>query len=372
MGVPILVCDCGLRLRAPGAKPGRVGRCPKCGGTLRVPEETTKRIVVEREAESDGVDYFLAPSSASKREPQNSVASPPRAGREQRAPKSVTPMADGFLPPLQEPERWWLPCVVFPLRGAEGLSLVAILGVAFWVISILIPEYILTLMADAERLGATMMGYLVGLVTALPAIAFLPAALFYWLQYSARILITSAIGDTVPPRTPDRNFDGFLNGLSPWCLWLFLGVAIAMAPFAIYSVIVSQQETSSRLLQLGLLLMGLPYALMALMIIFLHDETSAANPAGVVGTLMRLNTSFLGICLVVVGLFGLCAGMFALALQLRENHFWLYVTASLFCWFAVQWTAMVVMRILGTYYYQRRKILKWHRERPRWGVLWKL
>jgi hypothetical protein len=33
---------------------------------------------------------------------------------------------------------------------------------------------------------------------------------------------------------------------------------------------------------------------------------------------------------------------------------------------------MVVMRILGTYYYQRRKILKWHRDRPRWGVAWKL
>src|SRR5204863_9290224 len=39
MTVPILVCDCGMRMRAPGAVPGRVGRCPQCGGRLRVPDE---------------------------------------------------------------------------------------------------------------------------------------------------------------------------------------------------------------------------------------------------------------------------------------------------------------------------------------------
>src|SRR5690242_3236057 len=38
MDVPILVCGCGMRIKAPGARPGRVGRCPSCGGRLEVPE----------------------------------------------------------------------------------------------------------------------------------------------------------------------------------------------------------------------------------------------------------------------------------------------------------------------------------------------
>ena len=38
MAVSILVCGCGLKIRAAGATPGRLGRCPKCGGELRVPD----------------------------------------------------------------------------------------------------------------------------------------------------------------------------------------------------------------------------------------------------------------------------------------------------------------------------------------------
>lgn len=35
-GVTILVCPCGQRLRAAGTAPGRLGRCPCCGRTLRI------------------------------------------------------------------------------------------------------------------------------------------------------------------------------------------------------------------------------------------------------------------------------------------------------------------------------------------------
>ena len=34
----LLLCSCGRRIKAPGATPGRVGRCPSCGALLRVPE----------------------------------------------------------------------------------------------------------------------------------------------------------------------------------------------------------------------------------------------------------------------------------------------------------------------------------------------
>ena len=37
MAATVLVCRCGKRISAPGATPGRVGRCPACGAMLRVP-----------------------------------------------------------------------------------------------------------------------------------------------------------------------------------------------------------------------------------------------------------------------------------------------------------------------------------------------
>jgi hypothetical protein len=34
----ILFCQCGARIHAPNARPGRRGRCPQCGSTLIVPD----------------------------------------------------------------------------------------------------------------------------------------------------------------------------------------------------------------------------------------------------------------------------------------------------------------------------------------------
>ena len=48
MSVTTLVCPCGMTLKAPGAKPGRVGKCPRCGGLLRVPDEPTATLPPRR------------------------------------------------------------------------------------------------------------------------------------------------------------------------------------------------------------------------------------------------------------------------------------------------------------------------------------
>ncbi len=37
MAVTVLVCHCGKRISAPGATPGRVGKCPACGAVLQIP-----------------------------------------------------------------------------------------------------------------------------------------------------------------------------------------------------------------------------------------------------------------------------------------------------------------------------------------------
>lgn len=373
MSVPILVCDCGVRLRAPGATPGRVGRCPKCGGTLKFPDLPAP-VKPVAETESHAVGYFIEPSKRTSTAPAvgDSVASERRARTRKKEPKPRTTMADGLLPNLEQPESWWLPSVLYPLRGAECMGLMALLGTAFWILTVLVPEYCLTLMADADSLGAMPMGYLVSLITSLPAIILIPPAIFYVLQYLGRVLVSSAMGETIPPRSPDRNFDGFLSGLSPWFVWVMMGVTVSLLPFVSYSLAQGRSVTANPIVPIGLLALGVPYALMALMISFLHDDATAAKPSVVITALLRLIGSFWGICLVVMAGVGLGVGFFALAYLLRANHFWLYVFACLACWMAALWIMIVVMRLLGMYYYRHKDVLRWHRERPRWGVAWKL
>src|SRR5208283_1446881 len=43
MGTIILICTCGKRVKAPDARPGRVGRCPACGSLLEVLPEPAVR-----------------------------------------------------------------------------------------------------------------------------------------------------------------------------------------------------------------------------------------------------------------------------------------------------------------------------------------
>jgi hypothetical protein len=192
MGVPVLVCECGMRLKAPGATSGRVGRCPKCGATLTVsvpaapPEPKAHR-------EEAGPGYFLDPNPrtsrrASRETPQEDV-NPIRVPI--AAPKVRPPMADGLIPTLSRVESWWGPSLLYPLRGADSLAMLGIMGTVFWVLTILVPEYCLTLIEDAEKLGSPSMGYLIALISGFPAAFLLLPALFYSVQYLGRVLVSS-------------------------------------------------------------------------------------------------------------------------------------------------------------------------------------
>jgi hypothetical protein len=194
----------------------------------------------------------------------------------------------------------------------------------------------------------------------------------YWLQYLGRVIVSSAMGETSPPRPPDRNFDGFFNGISPWLIWLVLGVFVGMLPFLIHRFSSNAPAEGNLLTALGLLLLGVPYILMALTMTFLHDDALAAKPWNVIAAIFRLAGSFGLLCLFVATAFALAATSFAVALLLRSQHIWIYIVVALGCWVVVQWTSIVVMRILGTYYFHHRDSLRWHHEDPRWGVTWRL
>jgi hypothetical protein len=118
------------------------------------------------------------------------------------APKQRPPLSDGLIPPLARVETWWGSSVLYPLRGADSLAMLGIVGTAFWVFTILVTEYCLTILGDAKKLDSMMMGYLVTLISALPAAFLVLPTIFYTLQYLGRVLVSSAMGENCPPPHP--------------------------------------------------------------------------------------------------------------------------------------------------------------------------
>jgi hypothetical protein len=386
MDVPILVCGCGMRMKAPGARPGRVGRCPSCGGRLEVPEVP----IIEEEPEppmvpegpeppiglADPFEGFgpvreiaLTPARTAPTVPKRKKS---RSSSAPATPGSRSPMSDGFLPVQQEPEASWLTSFLYPLRGAESLGMLAAIGVLAWTLTVLVPEYCLQAMADSEAMGASLLGLFFVWIVVLPIFFIGPLILAFWLQYLGRILVSSAMGECAPPRTPDRNFDGFLHGLSPWFVWLVLGLGIGLIP-AIWAAFPGGRFAGDAPWQsLALAAVLLPYILAALMLSFLHDDTMAAMPWGVLLGLIRLGPAFLILSGLVAGALGLVAGCFALALTIRAHAFWPYLPIALVCWILFLWCQMAIVRLLGLYYFRNKDSLRWHRVHPRWGVAWRL
>ena len=377
MDVPTLVCGCGMRIKAPGAKPGRVGRCPSCGGRLEVPQalsipdEPAPEIALADPEDGFGLhrEIVLTPARTTESKPKGKR----KRRREVVGPKGGRPpMADGFLPVLQKPETSWLTSFLYPLRGAESMGVLAAIGFIAWIFLTLVPEYCLQTMADTESMGAGLIGMLFVLLAVIPILFLGPPVLFYWLQYLGRILVSSATGDCAPPRTPDRNFDGFLNGLSPWFIWLVLGLGLGSMPALWLAFPDGRFAGGVPWTTLMLALAALPYILAALMLSFLHDDSMAAMPWGVLLGLVRLGLSFLILAGLVAAALGFAGGCFALALALRRYAFWPYLPVCLVCWVIFLWIQMAIMRLLGMYYFHHRETLRWHRAHPRWGVKWRL
>jgi hypothetical protein len=402
MSVTILTCPCGMRLKATGATPGKSGRCPKCGGLLRVPDESkpVPSVGWSEEDETLGTGYEIAESP--------DEVKPAKLARTEV--DRMTGMGYGLTPDEPTPairqgasedggieapelEEWNLarraarsegqksrplvsaashtPSLLYPFSGPDSVGVVLIVGTALWFLSILVPEYCLALIADGEKSGAKSMGFLIALITALPVLFMLPPVFFYWLQYLGRVLVASGEGEASPPRSPDRNLDGLINGLSPWFLWLILGVGIGLLPFAIYRLLVDG-DASSPMVGVGLVALGFPYALMALLLSFLHDETLAATPAAVIGTIMKLLFSFAILCLTTALTLGLAGAAFVGSFALRDSNFGLYVLATLGSWYVMLWSSIVAMRRLGVYYHGRSALLGWQEKRARWGVSWRI
>lgn len=411
----ILVCPCGRRLKAAGLAPGVRGRCPDCGRLIRMPGSTATVEPAPPELEDewnwtgtyalDRPEPPLTPASTEGKpdDPADLEPSEPAApdaaedewsgfvvgydlGPNEPAPAApagpapdpgpeLLPVRAGPAPRKSDvalsppPDPWWPPPFFYPSRAAEGLAMVAALGGAFWVMATLVPEYCLAILADGQMLGTPSMGRLVAVISGLPALMLMPLVVIYGLQYFGRVLVASAEGESRPPRPADRNLEGLLVGLSPWLLWLVLGLVPGILPLAIDTAALGGADPRIAAV-LGLV--GLPYALMALSMGFLHDDPLAARPWAVLGTIASNSPSFLGLSLTVGALLAMGPAAFVATMMLRQGHFAVYVLTSLACWLLAAWTTIVAMHMLGSYIGSRKERLRWRRTRARWGVRWSL
>jgi hypothetical protein len=376
MSVPVLVCECGMRVRAPGATPGRVGTCPRCGGRLVVPDERAAATMAR------GVKPTVVPEAGYGVTPD----APPAddgTGRKRRKRREATEglffrrprlaaPSDGILAPLKLVETNALVSFSYPLRGAECLGVIALLSPAFWILAIVVPEYCVYMMTETDSMGVPTLGKFMALISFLPVLFLLPFVVLYWLQYLGRVLVSSAMGETAPPRSPDRNFEGFFRGLSPWVISLVLGLPPSLAPISAYVYTLPSPVDFNGWIALGFGLLGVPYMSIAFMLSFIHDNILAAMPWTVIGAILRVPVSFMRRCLAVVGALLLGIGAFALALVLRAHAFWIYLPVALLNVLLMLAILVVVMRMLGTFYYHHRSTLRWHRASPRWGIAWRI
>lgn len=337
----ILLCECGLRVNAPNATPGRLGRCPNCGGRLRVPE---------------------APPVPTEGPPILRVAEarpePPRRPRRKKPAAPLPTATGGLLSPLEHPERGVAGSIIYPLRGAESMGVILVLAVAIWMIGTALPEHCLSLIETASATGRGPLGNLIALITSLPFVIATPFVAFYWLAYLGRVLVSGAKGETSPPRTPDRNFDGFLSAMTPWMIWLFWGFGVGFAP-ALFIVAFAQPRTPAALwTAAGLAAFGLNYALMALILAHRDGHAAAVTPSSVTIAMLRTSIPFARLYFAIFGLSVTLVAAFLGTVLLRDNYFWSLYMPARFGWcMATAWASIAAMRMLGIFAYHHRAAL---------------
>lgn len=345
--VPILVCDCGMRLKAVGAVPGRVGKCPACGGLLRVPDDDT----APHPSQANLLESGLRPSTFSTRPARETTKT--KRENAPRRPWSV-------LAPPPSPESGVLQSLLYPLWADSSIALLVFLPPVFWFASI--P--LLTLIAAWAARGPV--GGLVALLSLLPTGLILLSAGGYVLLYLGRVLIASAVGEIHPPRWPDWDISEMIRGLSRWVWAVLIGATLGGLPAVAYWMYCGDVDPLDAIILTELVAVGAVYAQVALLASILHDDPLGANPITVGLAIWRTGRGCLPPSLLIGTFVTLAAGGIAVLLEVENPPlaalgYWAY-------WVFLLYGAMVAMRVLGLYYHRHARLLGWFRERPRWGA----
>lgn len=363
----ILVCSCGKRLKAAGAVPGRVGRCPACGGLLRVaeagketpfPEPVTspRRPDPSPPSGSDEMPAGYGVLPGTMVPPTFSAAPPPpRAGGIGSGPER--PM--GLVKPPAEPERRLRESLRYPLWDGPGLFVLVVMPPVLAAMALGVFGVVVPMVAEGGVMllaGAIVSPILIGCAAVLGSLC----------QVLGQILLSSAWGEVLHPRWPRTDFTGKLATLGLWLGATLVGWVVGGLPALLYWIRCGDLDLLDRILIAELVAFGASYAQMALVAVLMHEDLRAANPLTVLRAIRAIGWPYARPCL-LAGAFVLLTWA-AAAAAIRLPHpalqflgVWAACTLALY-------EAMVLLRVLGLCYHRHAQRIGWFPERPRWGV----
>jgi hypothetical protein len=322
----VLVCPCGARIRAPGAVPGRTGRCPNCGTSLRVPDAELPPAVTAAALEG----------------------SP--------APAGTTPA--GRTRASRLPDARFRESLGYPFREDSGLAVLGILPPLCSITSIFSFGLRDFVFSDSEVMA---MG---ALIMVFPALILFLLVAGIGLRFLEQVVESSARGERRPPRWPRSNVFDIVACLGRWVAAMAVGLAVGIALAWAYRAQAAGLPEAARrgyVELLAAMLLGSSAALwpMAILAVSLHQSPGAANPVSLVVAIVRSGWGSLGISL----LFGVAgAATMALAALLYRIPGIVGTGLGIYVFWVFFWyEAIVLMRRLGLFYRRRAKVLGWFR-----------
>ena len=372
MSLTTLVCPCGMTLKAPGAKPGRVGKCPRCGGLLRVPDEPvaaaapsrkSARRPVPDESPADPISdpdegmpggYGVAPRPAFYDNP--TFAPPPTRSRQTGKTKILA--GEGPVAPPKD-DLTLGQSLGYPLWSWSSVSMLVFLPPALTLTSAPLPFLIGVLFGGSPfTIG--------GLILLRPGFFMGICVWGYTLVYLGNVRhLQPPRARLLPPRTPRFGEEDILRVLGRWLWACLIGVGLGAVPALAYWIYCGEIDWADRLMFINLMALGAAYAQMALLAVLLHDDPLAANPITVLRAIRRVGWNYAGVCF-LSGAF-LVSVVFQLGAIAKIEDIATHAAVFWFFWVNFLYGAMVVLRRLGRFCHRNRVVLAWFPDRPTWG-----
>ena len=358
----ILVCECGKRLKAPGAVPGRVGRCPACGGTLRAPgrPEAAPESAPVREIRSSRPRPVEARPSAETSEPAETLH-PARVGTEIKRPtgKGGAIGREGLVTAPARSEPGLRANLLYPLWDGNGVAMLIFLPPILWLTSILslglIPSYVI---------GADLVTKMGAMTMIFPMTILLAFSLGFVGLFLGGVIAAGAEGDPIHPRVPPWQLGPVLTSLFRW-LWAAASGMLVAAPLLLgYRAVREAIGPKDWAVAAVLAAPGLLYAGMAAVAIFLHESLLASNPWTVGRALRKGGADSARLALILTAFAAAVAGAAVFLFVGLPGYGILAVIVGVWAfWFATLYGATVLARVLGLFYHRHARVIGWFSER---------
>ncbi len=347
MSTASLECSCGMILKLAGARPGRVGKCPRCGAMFRVPEPVE------------------APPPPLAREPEFELPIPgafverPDASAKKRG-RSLPPAAgdQGPIKPPRKLESHVYQSVPYPLWSWSSIAVLCFLPPTLTFVTSPVTFLIQIFLQNTPFTIA-------GLVLSIPVGLICLCVMGYVLIYLSNVLTSSSFGEPMPPRSPTWSGDEVFRILGRWFWALFAGVAVGFVPAVAYWIQCGELDWSDHFMLFNLYVVGVAYSQMALLAALLHDDPFAANPITVIRALRHVGFDYVFLSLLTA--FWVIAVVFAFARIQEVQSFIPYTLLSCLFWFGFLYSAMVMARCQGLFARRNKVVQKWFPYRPMWG-----